>query len=142
MNVLIIADGAEVKLPSGSVQIFPVDWSGEVPDDVGRALVDEGFAQIVGAPAEPMIATPEQAEILRQIADGAASMANQDPGERLTVEWDALTDDDLREIAKAIEVRVAHNTGRAKLLERLIEREDDVVAFLVAQSEAVTDADA
>jgi hypothetical protein len=134
MEVVIIAAGAEVDLPSGAVQSYPVGWKGVVPDHIGQVWVEAALAHDVTPTVDAAGFTPRQASTLREFADNVA--AAQDAGDTTTItepvvlEFAKLPVAELRELAELIGVEGAAKMRKAALVAALEPRNDEVVAAL------------
>ncbi len=137
MEIIVLEAGAEVILPSGAKQMYPLKWRGVVPDEIGQDWVDAGIAEDV-TPEPVMIAvefTPRQLEILRELADQIA--AQQDA----PIAFQAMRVGELRDLAALLDIEGSGKMKKADLVAILSEREPELRDVLAGMHEDPEDED-
>jgi hypothetical protein len=107
MEIRVIAEGCERKLPSGATQSFPIGWNGEVADETALRWVAEHKAELIGGEAS---LSPDHLAFLRAFAEHAmaeisaqaAQAGNDQAAEGDTAgELPPASDDDVQAIETA-----------------------------------------
>lgn len=79
MEIKILADGCERRLPSGATQTYPIGWAGDVSEEAALRWIGEGKAEAIGGEAA---LSPSQLEFLKAFAEHAmAEIAAQQAGQ-------------------------------------------------------------